>query len=78
MSPTQSHPEGEFIPPADSTVPVEEHTPAEAYSPEQARRRREYSVWDPRSAPGTYLLLAINIAVYLWMVTHGVNARKPH
>ncbi len=61
MSSTQSHPEGEIDPPADSTVPVEEHTPAEAYSPEQARRRREYSVWDPRSAPGTYLLLAINI-----------------
>jgi rhomboid protease GluP len=51
--------------------------PAEAYSPEQARRRREYSDWDPRSAPGTYLLLAINCAVYLWMVTHGVDAKDP-
>ncbi len=77
MSPTQSHPEGEIDPPADSTVPVEEHTPAEAYSPEQARRRREYSVWDPRSAPGTYLLLAINCAVYLWMFTHGVRPKEP-
>ena len=76
MPPTQSHPEGEILPPADST-PGEEHTPAEAYSPEQVRRRREYSVWDPRSAPGTYLLLAINIAVYLWMVTHGVNPHSP-
>jgi rhomboid protease GluP len=44
-----------------------ESAPAEAYSPEQARRRREYSDWDPRSAPGTYLLLAVNCAVYLWM-----------
>jgi rhomboid protease GluP len=77
MSSTQSHLEGEIVPLADSTVPVEEPTPAEAYSPEQARRRREYGVWDPRSAPGTYLLLAINVAVYLWMVTHGVDPRLP-
>jgi rhomboid protease GluP len=77
MSSTQSHLEGEIVPPANSTVPAEEPTPAEAYSPEQARRRREYGVWDPRSAPGTYLLLAINIAVYLWMVTHGVSPNDP-
>jgi rhomboid protease GluP len=77
MLPTQSHPEGEIIPPVDSTLPVEGYAPAEAYSPERARRRREYSVWDPRSAPGTYLLLAINIAVYLWMVTHGVSPKEP-
>jgi rhomboid protease GluP len=77
MSPTQSHPEGEIVPSANSTVPAEEHTPAEAYSPEQARRRREYGVWDPRSAPGTYLLLAINCAVYLWMITHGVSPKEP-
>jgi rhomboid protease GluP len=51
--------------------------PAEAYSPEQARRRREHGNWDPRAAPGTYFLLAINIAVYLWMVTHGVDPRDP-
>jgi len=67
MPPTQSHPEGEILPPA----------PAEAYSPEQARRRREFSDWDPRSAPATYLLLAINCAVYLWMVAHGVDPREP-
>jgi rhomboid protease GluP len=77
MSPTQSHPEGEIVPSANSTVPDEEHTPAEAYSPEQARRRREFSVWDPRSAPGTYLLLAVNIAVYLWMCLHGVSPKEP-
>jgi rhomboid protease GluP len=77
MSPAQSHPEGEIVPPANSTVPAEEHTPAEAYSPEQVRRRREHSVWDPRSAPGTYLLLAINIAVYLWMCAHRVDYSSP-
>jgi rhomboid protease GluP len=63
----QTQLEGEFIP------------PVAAYVPPQPRRRpaREYSVWDPRSAPGTYVLLAINIAVYLWMVAHGVNPRDP-
>ena len=77
MSSAQSHPEGEILPPPPTTIPVEGHAPPEAYSPEQARRRREFSVWDPRSAPGTYLLLAINIAVYLWMATHGVGLGEP-
>jgi len=72
MSPTQSHPEGEIVPPSTSTIPVEDYAPAEARP-----RRREYGDWDPRSAPGTYLLLAINCAVYLWMVAHGVDPRDP-
>ena len=72
-----SHPEGEILPPPTDPTVVAESAPAEAYSPEQARRRREYSDWDPRSAPGTYLLLAVNCAVYLWMVTHGVDPRDP-
>ena len=71
MPPTQSHFEGEIIP------PTPHEAPAEAYSPEQARRHREYHVWDPRAAPGTYLLLAINIAVYLWMVAHHVDPKMP-
>ncbi len=71
MPSSQAHAEGEILP------PVHPEAPAEAYSPEQARRHREYSVWDPRSAPGTYLLLTINIAVYVWMVTHGVNPKLP-
>jgi len=72
-----SHPEGEILPPPTDPTVVAESAPAEAYSPEQARRRREYSDWDPRSAPGTYLLLAINCVVYLWMITHGVDPRDP-
>ena len=71
MSPTQSPPDGEMIP------PMHPDSPAEAYSPAQVRRRREYSVWDPRSAPGTYLLLAVNIAVYLWMIAHHVDPKLP-
>jgi rhomboid protease GluP len=77
MSSTQSHPEGEFDPPLPIPPKFSGGAPDEAYSPEQARRRREYGVWDPRSAPGTYLLLTINIAVYLWMVAHGVSPKDP-
>ena len=40
--------------------------------PEQVR-----SEWNPMSAPGTYALLAVNIAVFLWMVLHGVSPRSP-
>lgn len=71
MPPPQSNFEDQ-IPP-----PIQHDAPAEAYSPSQVRRHREYSIWDPRSAPGTYLLMAINIAVYLWMVTHGVDPKIP-
>jgi len=62
--------EGEILPPNPDT-------PAEAYTPSQARRRREYSDWDPRSAPATYLLLAVNCAVFLWMIAHGVDPKDP-
>jgi rhomboid protease GluP len=65
---TPTHPEGEILPTA---------TPSEALTPAEIRRRREYSDWDPRSAPATYLLLGINCAVYLWMTTHGVDYRDP-
>ena len=47
------------------------YSPAE---PVEAPRRSE---WDPRSAPGTYLLLGLNIAVFLWMLMHGVSAKSP-
>jgi len=47
------------------------------YAPAESPQRRTRSEWDPRSAPGTYLLLGINIAVYLWMTLHGVNFESP-
>jgi rhomboid protease GluP len=71
-SPTQSHPEGEIIPPIEGAVPLDGSSPVPPRP-----RRHEYSVWDPRSAPGTYLLLAINIGVYLWMAFHGVGFGEP-
>ena len=53
-------------------------TPAPDQAPNLAETTRpDYSEWDPRSAPGTYLLLAINIAVFLWMTLHGVSLRDP-
>jgi rhomboid protease GluP len=66
--PTQS--EGEVLSPARSGDEVGDYAPAQA-------RRREHSDWDPRAAPATYLLVAINCAVFLWMVLHGVDARSP-
>lgn len=41
------------------------------------REPRHYSEWDPRSAPGTYFLMAVNVVVFLWMTAHGVSARDP-
>jgi len=57
----------EILPPVQSTE----------YAPAESGRRRVGSEWDPRSAPGTYLLLGINVAVYLWMTFNGVNFESP-
>ena len=40
-------------------------------------RAPERSEWDPRSAPGTYFLLGINVLVFLWMTLHGVSLKSP-
>ena len=58
-------PESEVLPPA---------APTQAPPIAEPRDRRLYSEWDPRSAPGTYFLISINVAVYVWMLTHGVSA----
>ena len=69
MSSAAQSTEGEVLSPAS----------AQDYAPAQprARHHRDFPVWDPRSAPGTYVLLGINVAVFLWMVTHGVSAKMP-
>jgi rhomboid protease GluP len=71
MPTTPAQPEGDTFPPTPDSPPET------GYSSSQARRRREYSDWDPRSAPATYFLLGINCAVYLWMVLHGVDSMTP-
>jgi rhomboid protease GluP len=52
--------------------PEPEHVPEIALP-----NRREYSEWDPRSAPGTYILLGINIGVFLWMLANGCSPQLP-
>lgn len=64
-----------FSQPAEPlSEPVVSETPN---APGEPPTQRNYSEWDPRSAPGTYFLLAINIGVFLWMVVHGVSPRNP-
>jgi rhomboid protease GluP len=48
-------------------------------APQQLPGRRQSSFQIERflRAPATYLLLAVNIAVFLWMVLHGVNLQTP-
>jgi rhomboid protease GluP len=59
-------------------VTLPDHASGVERAPNVARkRRREFSEWDPRSAPGTYLLLTINILVFLWMVVHSVSWHTP-
>jgi rhomboid protease GluP len=58
-----------------SSVPQPEgQTLPPAYTaPQRTRDRR----WDVLNAPGTYLLLGINIAVFVWMLFHGVSITSP-
>ena len=64
-------PQSEILPPTPETAA------AEAVTPGEPAGRPQRSEWDPRSAPGTYLLLAINIGVFLWMVLNGVSLTSP-
>jgi rhomboid protease GluP len=55
------------------------HSPAPIpdYEREVARPNSRERGWNILATPGTYILLAINIAVFGWMVLHGVSARDP-
>jgi rhomboid protease GluP len=61
-------PEGEVLPPHGD--PPGAYIAEEVSSP----RRHTRSIL---SAPGTYVLVGINCAVYLWMVLHGVDPATP-
>ena len=64
-------------PTQDATLPTV--SPA-GFAPGESpsrQERPERSEWNPMSAPATYAMLAINIAVYLWMVLHGVSFTNP-
>ncbi len=66
-----SEPQGEIFPTTASPLAADQHAPV------RAQDVREYSQWDPRSAPGTYILLAINLGVFVWMILHGVSVNSP-
>ena len=38
---------------------------------------RAWRDWDPRNYPATYLLIALNVLVFLWMKHMGVSATSP-
>ncbi|HMF65935.1 MAG TPA: rhomboid family intramembrane serine protease [Edaphobacter sp.] len=70
--PPSPQPEGEIIPPQyheASARPMPDY--AQEQIPPRNRGRNFFS------APGTYLLLAINCGVFLWMILHGVSASSP-
>ena len=60
-------PQSELLPPITENV----------YAPAEPPTSGQRSEWDPRSAPGTYFLLSINILVFLWMILHGVSWMSP-
>jgi rhomboid protease GluP len=47
------------------------------YEREVSRPNSRERGWNILATPGTYILLAINIAVFGWMVLHGVSAKDP-
>jgi rhomboid protease GluP len=67
------NPEGELLPPNNygdaPPPPVPDY--AREVTPTRSRRM------DILATPGTYLLLAINCAVFLWMLLNGVSLRDP-
>jgi rhomboid protease GluP len=65
-------PTPEILPP-DAYVPPTH--PEYQYAPPQPQPRRQRSRWSV--APGTYVLLGINIAVYVLMVLGGVSPIRP-
>jgi rhomboid protease GluP len=76
MTSSSSSPEGEILPPDGHSIPVPDYTAAEARDPALAEPRR--SRWaDTFTAPATYLLVGINVAVFLWMVFSGVSFQSP-
>jgi len=70
-----SQSEGELLPPSHNEAPP----PIPDYEREVARTNSRSAAhgWNILRTPGTYLLLAVNIAVFGWMVLHGVSPRDP-
>src|ERR1700729_1314280 len=63
--------DGELLPPRPAAAPMPD------YEREASRPNSRERGWNILATPGTYILLAINIAVFGWMVFHGVSAKDP-
>jgi len=64
--------DGEVLPPhAAGRAPMPD------YEREVSRPNSRERGWNILATPGTYILLAINIAVFGWMILHGVSAKEP-
>ncbi|HEU5341557.1 rhomboid family intramembrane serine protease [Edaphobacter sp.] len=72
--PSPYEPQGEVFPPAQHGAG---HRPMPDYEKEASRPNSRTSGWNVLAAPGTYLLVGINCAVYLWMVLNGVSPSDP-
>ena len=71
MSPS-THSEAEILPPAGQPGQPAASAPGEStYAPARSRRSSFFA------APGTYLLVGINCAVFVWMVFNGVSPKEP-
>ena len=64
--------EGELLPLRDGTP-----APMPDYEREASRPNSRERGWNILATPGTYILLAINIVVFGWMLLHGVSAKDP-
>ena len=78
MTVSRSTPEGEIIPPVGPAVPNPDYRPTEypssEYAPQPTRRSRRSELF---AAPATYILVGINVVVFLWMVVNGVSFQSP-
>jgi rhomboid protease GluP len=72
--PPSDRSEGELLSPQHSEAPP---PPIPDYEREVSRPNSRERGWNILRTPGTYFLLAINIAVFGWMVLHGVSPRDP-
>ena len=71
--PPSSQPEGELLPPHSGSTPA----PIPDYEREVNRPNSRERGWNILATPGTYTLLGINIAVFGWMVLHGISPSDP-
>lgn len=72
--PPYTPPEGEILPPSGGSP---DRAPIPDYQRERSRPNSRERGWNILVTPGTYFLLGINCAVYLWMVLHGVSPSEP-